>query len=195
MLLDRRRGMGRESLPYDSEIEYLESTGKQWINTKLAVSDLNYQNVNFSIKFARTSDNLAIFAGATYDYFQFPIVNKRLRLDWATGNGLGISTGELEIYTPYIVEQSNGVLSCGRYSQQIKLAPSSSLNFLLFAKQQNYGFNSRIYFFEVRTIDDNMKIFDLIPVRIGTTGYMYDKVSGQLFGNSGTGDFILGPDV
>lgn len=37
--------------------------------------------------------------------------------------------------------------------------------------------------------------FDLIPVRIGNTGYMYDKVSGQLFGNSGTGDFILGPDI
>jgi hypothetical protein len=24
---------------------------------------------------------------------------------------------------------------------------------------------------------------------------MYDKVSGQLFGNSGTGNFVLGPDV
>jgi hypothetical protein len=33
-----------------------------------------------------------------------------------------------------------------------------------------------------------------IPVRVGTTGYMYDKVSGQLFGNVGTGDFILGAD-
>ena len=36
---------------------------------------------------------------------------------------------------------------------------------------------------------------DLVPVRIGSTGYMYDKVSGNLFGNSGTGSFILGPDV
>jgi hypothetical protein len=35
---------------------------------------------------------------------------------------------------------------------------------------------------------------DFIPVRKGTTGYMYDKVSGQLFGNSGSGNFILGPD-
>ena len=38
------------------------------------------------------------------------------------------------------------------------------------------------------------KIRDLIPVRVGNVGYMYDKVSRQLFGNSGTGDFILGPD-
>lgn len=35
---------------------------------------------------------------------------------------------------------------------------------------------------------------DLIPVRVGTTGYMYDRVSRQLFGNAGTGDFIVGPD-
>lgn len=36
---------------------------------------------------------------------------------------------------------------------------------------------------------------DFIPVRIDTTGYLYDNVSKQLFGNSGTGDFVLGPDV
>lgn len=32
-------------------------------------------------------------------------------------------------------------------------------------------------------------------VRVGNVGYMYDKVSGELFGNSGTSDFVLGPDV
>ena len=36
---------------------------------------------------------------------------------------------------------------------------------------------------------------DIIPVRIGNVGYMYDRVSGQLFGNAGTGSFVLGPDV
>ena len=36
---------------------------------------------------------------------------------------------------------------------------------------------------------------NFIPVRVGQVGYMYDTVSGQLFGNDGTGDFILGPDI
>lgn len=40
----------------------------------------------------------------------------------------------------------------------------------------------------------NVLVRDFIPVRVGTTGYMYDKVSKQLFGNEGTGDFILGND-
>ena len=39
------------------------------------------------------------------------------------------------------------------------------------------------------------KVLDLIPVRKGNIGYMYDRVSGQLFGNQGTGAFIIGNDV
>lgn len=35
---------------------------------------------------------------------------------------------------------------------------------------------------------------DYIPVRDGTVGYLYDRVSGRFFGNAGTGAFIIGPD-
>jgi hypothetical protein len=37
-------------------------------------------------------------------------------------------------------------------------------------------------------------IYDLIPVRKNSIGYMYDKVREVLLGNDGTGDFVLGPD-
>ena len=37
-------------------------------------------------------------------------------------------------------------------------------------------------------------LLDCIPVRVGDIGYLYDRVSGELFGNSGTGAFIVGPD-
>ena len=43
--------------------------------------------------------------------------------------------------------------------------------------------------------DGDTLIRDLIPVRVGQVGYMYDRISKRLFGNSGTGTFILGPDV
>lgn len=51
----------------------------------------------------------------------------------------------------------------------------------------------RIYSFRVDKADKT--ILDLIPVRVGNEGFMYDKVSGKLYGNSGDGRFILGPDV
>ena len=37
---------------------------------------------------------------------------------------------------------------------------------------------------------------DMIPVRVGQVGYMYDKVSGNLFGNAAqSGAFVLGADI
>lgn len=36
---------------------------------------------------------------------------------------------------------------------------------------------------------------DLIPVRKDGNGYMYDKLTGTLFGNAGTYRFLIGPDV
>ena len=44
-------------------------------------------------------------------------------------------------------------------------------------------------------LDGSTLVRSFIPVRIGQTGYLFDRVSGQLFGNAGTGDFVLGPDT
>ena len=51
-----------------------------------------------------------------------------------------------------------------------------------------------MYGFKVIRKSDGTVIADYIPVRKGTVGYLYDRVSGKLFGNAGTGDFVLGPD-
>lgn len=51
----------------------------------------------------------------------------------------------------------------------------------------------RFYGFSIYNSDDELLI-DLIPVRVGQVGYMYDRISGTLKGNEGTGDFVLGND-
>ena len=48
--------------------------------------------------------------------------------------------------------------------------------------------------FSCKIYDDGTLVRDLIPVRVGDVGYMFDRISGQLFGNAGTGAFIIGPD-
>ena len=40
----------------------------------------------------------------------------------------------------------------------------------------------------------NSPVRDLVPVRVGQVGYLFDRVSGELFGNAGTGAFVVGPD-
>jgi hypothetical protein len=54
-----------------------------------------------------------------------------------------------------------------------------------------FPFEGNIYYAQFK--DDNVTI-SLIPIRIEQEGYLFDKVSGRLFGNEGTGSFILGPD-
>lgn len=43
-------------------------------------------------------------------------------------------------------------------------------------------------------MDNGVLVRDYIPVRVGQTGYLFDNVSKQLFGNAGTGAFVIGPD-
>ena len=43
--------------------------------------------------------------------------------------------------------------------------------------------------------ESGTKKMELIPVRNNGVGYMYDKVSGEFFGNDGSGDFTYGNDV
>lgn len=63
---------------------------------------------------------------------------------------------------------------------------------IIFSPPNNYG-NVQVYSFKYTK--RNKTFMELIPVRIGDEGFMYDKVSGKLFGNAGTGKFILGPDI
>lgn len=50
-------------------------------------------------------------------------------------------------------------------------------------------------FYYSKWYENGVLVEDVIPVRIGQTGYLYDKVSGELHGNMGDGTLTLGPDV
>lgn len=56
--------------------------------------------------------------------------------------------------------------------------------------RQTWG---RLYYFKVEKA--GVLVCDIIPVRIGNKGLLYDKVSGKLFSHSGTGKIIIGPDI
>ena len=55
------------------------------------------------------------------------------------------------------------------------------------------GDTKRYYYFKIW--DKSTLVRDFIPVRVGSTGYLFDRVSLKLFGNSGRGAFVLGPDL
>jgi hypothetical protein len=70
--------------------------------------------------------------------------------------------------------------------------------FPLFATITNRGViqtgDGRISSFEVVDLETGQKLISFQSVRKGNVGYMYDRVSWQIFGNAGTGAFLYGND-
>lgn len=70
-----------------------------------------------------------------------------------------------------------------------------SLNFCIFSylAEELAGAKMRLYSASI-SLEGNL-VRDMIPARAGQVGCLYDKVSGKLFANQGTGNFVLGPDL
>lgn len=187
---------------YDAEIEYLQSTGTQYILTNIP----NRSAFSMSIKFMLTSD--ASYEGIFGSVGALPRPGFRLFRDGATK--LIVQTGKSiyvknttasikNVVITFTATANNGTLSI---SSNYGTSTTSSCDFSennkwalftsLVGGSASGKITGRIYSFTYSSSEQNV---DLIPVRVGNVGYMYDKVSGKLFGNSGTGSFVLGSDV
>ena len=202
MLINLRNAlMTGKRLPYDSEVEFLESTGTQWIATTTIDDPANnIAQVTFSIP-TSTSASMFLFgsSGVRFNFCAARWGSNRYNFGptGATTPALPISLGEVHTGT-YTLD--NGQLTYTLDGDSATYASSLVYNNLPFGLFTIYNssvnkFIGRIYNFKVIRKSDGAVLADFIPVRKGTVGYLYDRVSGKLFGNAGTGDFVVGPDV
>lgn len=187
-----RRRFGGKSLPYDAEVEYLESDGSQYINSGL----IGGNDVGLYVRILKlnTQDRQIIGSRDSSGNTRFFIGNAYI--GWGAYYGIGSPT------TGIVDEWELNYLNSRKFAKNgdtvIQLGDLGfTPTFPIFIFAFNYagnaqGWAGRIYAAKISR--GTTIVMDLIPVRVGTTGYMYDKVSGQLFGNAGSGDFILGND-
>jgi len=191
--LNRRRMMGGEKLPYDAEIEYLESSGTQYIDTMVAPTlDTEIQCVVIPI-----TANVNVLNTDLQNSFGIHIT------DWSSGSWAcyfgnegyiprqGVSNFKYNIPQSVVLNYQKVTIDGVEYS--INATSMSGSTMYMFKSTWKDKDNTRICSLKIK--QNNIIVRDYIPVRKGNVGYMYDKVSKQLFGNSGTGEFILGPDV
>lgn len=197
-------------------IEYLESTGTQWIDTGF-VPLQNYLRVTGKIQydnFFNTGESFALFFGS----FDGGRVSMTLYVDTTTNTfsnagieigssfGTRISAGQVHTYTDYEfdLEAKNGYLNGYfnnieyknvEYSGQV----NNGRSIRLFASVNVYGnayafVSGKCYGFKI--YDTTGLVRDMIPVLDQhKVPCMYDRVSEQFFYNAGTGQFIAGPVV
>lgn len=185
--------------PYDRELEYLESTGTQYIDTDIAISYPNDDSyVSAEVSFTNTAST-------------------RQLMGWNWGAWVGMSansatvdgtTASLPLNEWHTLETN--VTWEGSTSTKVKKLDGSvistatseasgtaSLYLRVFALDTtnghaaNFFCRAKLRKFSAKLND--VLVLDLIPVLKDGVGYMYDKVSGTLFGNAGTGSFVLGP--
>ena len=197
---------GGGTLPYDAEIQYIESTGTQWINTgyypnknsKIRVVWMPVEITNSGYFGSRSIDSsttsLSRMTCTTFSngsQFAFAMSYN----GWVSDR-FSLTAGNL-----YECTAENGNYSCNatKYTSTVLSSFSTGQPFLLsryYTGSDSAGyFNSKIRIYIFQVWESGELILNLIPVRVGQVGYMYDKVSEELFGNDGTGTFTLGLDV
>ena len=189
--------------PYYCEVEYLESTGAQYID--IGIKPIISNTVTPVIKIVHqfnTLDTCRIF-GATDNskYFQF--------FNNATGSdGFGIqlfnTAGNYTKFTldtdkhVYEISTASSIAKQDDTKQSLNFSQGSlDYNLYLFARNAkdsatNY-MKGKIFYFEY---DDGVQHRQFIPVLDwNMKPCLYDKVSGQLFYNKGTGEFLYGRQI
>lgn len=182
-------------------IEYLGSTGTQYIDSGIeCTGDLSVEYTGM----VSTNVNVAAlgaikdFGSSIFRHHWSPTTSGNV-FYWIQNNKGDASIESLySVNTWYTVsiDADDGVATIN--GNTVRFTPVSGS----VSAGANYGIFARLGLFQCRPSSfqyvklrrGGTLLRDFIPVRIGTTGYMFDKVSGQLFGNAGTGDFILGSD-
>ena len=208
MLINMRNGlMAGKRLPYDAEVEYLESTGTQWIDTG-EVWQLG-DTVRIETAQTRVRDQAAFgvsariygFSNNTDSYSS----NNRAFF-WGNSPYTGGSSTALPANygtTRHVIAVNADTCNVDGtvISGSVTTTTSDSLHTIpLFCRVGNAAtttinkpYYGRIYWW--KHYRSGTLVRDMIPVRVGSVGYMYDRVSGRLFGNAGTGAFTYGNDL
>ncbi len=185
-----------------TEIEYIESTGTQYIKTGI---DSN-SNLDVYLEFQITSDPSTftrIFGSReNWQKNAFSIqklADKKLRIDYGSQNYTDVDV--ISTNMRYIWRQEQNVL----YINNTKVTEFSSTQFngpelYLFNSNlidSQYNFEKEFFtgrVFRLKISKANQTLLDLIPViDSNNTVCLYDKVSEKFYYNQGTGDFIAGP--
>ena len=207
---------GSPVMPYDAEIEYIQTSGTQYIDTGIVQITRNFELTIVAQWTGSTVDDFESFFGYLgTGSNSTPRFNLgKYMSNWFFGTNSTTLTGvtpDGNKHTFFVTGNASsnsesfyldGVLKKTGTTTSTGLSATSPSYWL--GGRNNNGTlarpaSAKFYSLKYKTFTDAahtsvLQEWDFIPVRIGTTGYMYDRVSGTLLGNSGSGSFTLGND-
>ena len=198
-----------QPLPYDAEVEYLQSTGAQYIDTGLKAS--NTTSVTTRVAWTDVSgyDKVAFGAdnGSTFNAgFVLQVSGIGAFFRFVRGNQYKDYNSNPKPVVDKFYDISVGPNGMDVDGYFLAITDTSAFtttgNLPLFAWRRganiiNFG---TVKIGPTKIFVDVPLVRDYIPVRFTneqgvSEGAMYDRVSGALFRNAGTGAFVVGPDI
>lgn len=183
---------------YDAQVEYIEATGTQYIDTNLIMGDDKYViEAKFNISSGSASSYSALFTNreSSRNTYGFAINGNKTYVNPCNNPNSSINiTYTREIDYTLSLKRGEITLNGTTYTNTSYVTNYSANSLWIFRQRyNNSGMSAKLYSLSIVHNEDI--IMDFIPVRVGQVGYLYDKVSESLFGNDGTGSFIYGNDV
>lgn len=187
-----------------ARVEYLESTGTQYIDTELPIGPQNAAGIKSVVDKQILSAAQYSLDGTGYGatpYFNSFYVG-------VGSNMIAYGNGRTDEFTTIAYDGGRKTFSYSGTGeieitglQKIAFtfqAPDTALNFLLFA--YNQGANGiRCYsgkIFSAKLYQNGTLVRDLVPaVRADGTPGLLDQANNAFYTNSGTGTFVVGPDL
>lgn len=193
-------GGSGSALPYDAEVEYLESTGTQYI---LFANIGNNIDIDTWVYPANNADYGAIGrwnGGSRCDGIGYATIGSRGLWVRNAGNSSPVYVRLLVanhfahiVVSDVSVKVDNDDFTMG--SRWSGTYVGASLG--LFGCYNNNTSEMSLMAAKIghtKIYLDGVLVRELRPVRKSGVGYFYDEVTEELVGNQGTGAFIIGPD-
>lgn len=180
------------------ELEYIESTGTQYIDTKYKPNNntqvitkafLSLSDTAYWLFGARNGSAIATFGFLTYQ--------NQYRSDYGTDQGKFINQSFSE---NFIINKNKNITTINDSNEVTSPTNTFQCSYNLYLFANNSGGSitgkgsSTIYYFQI--FENGNKIKDFIPCKNPSNEVgLYDLVYGTFYPNAGTGDFIAGPVV
>ena len=182
-------------------LEYIETTGTQYIDTGVNVSTLVNPLVTATLQYtstARGQQNGARRAGSNYFLFGISRSSDNFTIQ-AGGGGTETLFGTTDTNKhTFVIDTVNATCAIDDDVRTLNVGDLSGLNQTIFIGNTS-GENrfDQARFFNVNIVSGGAVIMNLVPAQRNSDGVvgMYDMVTGAFFTNAGTGTFTAGADA
>ena len=176
-----------------TEVEYIESTGTQYIDTGIYATNKTLVNAKL---YTENNGNRNWFGGSAYtdnNNFVFNSYSqKKLEYEYGSKNWYVSDVEDSIVGEIFTIKYGNGVIKIN--DKKIVDLPTDSfvdtLTLTIFDRNGNGGYiDGRLYYFKI--YEGNSLVRDFIPVLDNNNvACLYDKVEEKTYYNKGTGTFI-----